>query len=212
MTPSMSCPLFSPLCIYTNSSMTYQTECWKWERCVGCDVTYFLIISWHNWVWVYWCFTSHATIFQLYMWRHRCAGGLKKLYLRSGSQRHRHFVGFFNVPVVHRHGTTLFIWWFWHTAPFSRLLPHAGDTEEVFLTKPPNVEEITILSNHSKTNWIYHHIVQRRRKSHQNDQVLQSMTKLVVSWMWQILDTMGPLLPPSIQWLFFSFLSKYVQK
>ena len=28
--------------------------------------------------WVYWCFTSHATIFQSYMWRHRCAGGLKK--------------------------------------------------------------------------------------------------------------------------------------
>ena len=26
----------------------------------------------------YWCSTSHATIFQLYMWRHRCAGGLKK--------------------------------------------------------------------------------------------------------------------------------------
>ena len=31
---------------------------------------------------------------------HRCAGGLKKyLDLRSGSQRHRHFVGFFNVPI-----------------------------------------------------------------------------------------------------------------
>ena len=30
---------------------------------------------------------------------HRCAGGLKKLYLRSGSQRHRHFVGSFNVLV-----------------------------------------------------------------------------------------------------------------
>ena len=52
-----------------------------------------------EWVWVYWCFTSHATIFQLYIWRHRCAGGLNKLYLRSGSQRHGHFVGFFNRPV-----------------------------------------------------------------------------------------------------------------
>ena len=33
---------------------------------------------------------------------HRCAGGLKKKYLdlRSGSQRHRHFAGFFNVPVL----------------------------------------------------------------------------------------------------------------
>ena len=31
----------------------------------------------------------------------RCAGGLKKkLDLRSGSQGHRHFVGFFNVPVL----------------------------------------------------------------------------------------------------------------
>ena len=32
---------------------------------------------------------------------HRCTGGLKKkkFDLRSGSQRHRHFEGFFNVPV-----------------------------------------------------------------------------------------------------------------
>ena len=33
-------------------------------------------------------------------WPNRCAGGLKKkLDLRSDSQRHRHFVGSFNVPV-----------------------------------------------------------------------------------------------------------------
>ena len=37
----------------------------------------------------------------IYVTAHRCAGGLKKkLHLRSGSQRHRHFVGFFNVPVL----------------------------------------------------------------------------------------------------------------
>ena len=36
----------------------------------------------------------------IYVTAHRCAGGLKKkLDLRSGSQHHRHFVGFFNVPV-----------------------------------------------------------------------------------------------------------------
>ena len=35
-----------------------------------------------------------------------------------GSQRHRHFAGFF----LHRHGTNLIIRWFWHTAQFSRLL------------------------------------------------------------------------------------------
>ena len=36
----------------------------------------------------------------IYVTAHRCTGGLKKkLDLRSRSQRHRHFVGFFNVPV-----------------------------------------------------------------------------------------------------------------
>ena len=87
--------------------------------------------------WIYWCFTSHATIFWSYMWRHRCAGGLKKklkLYLRSGSQRHRHFAGFFNVPVLHRHGTNLFYTVIPTHRPFSRLLRHAGDTEDVFST------------------------------------------------------------------------------
>ena len=62
--------------------------------------------------------TSHGMIFQLYMWRHICEGGLKKkLYIRSGSQHHRHFAGFFNVPVLHGYGTTLFIRWFRHTTP-----------------------------------------------------------------------------------------------
>ena len=37
----------------------------------------------------------------IYVTAHRCAGGLKKkLDLRSSSQCHRHFVGFFNVPVL----------------------------------------------------------------------------------------------------------------
>ena len=37
----------------------------------------------------------------IYVTAHRCAGGLKKkLNLRSGCQRHRHFVGFFTVPVI----------------------------------------------------------------------------------------------------------------
>ena len=100
------------------------------------NVDHFLIRTSHKyvggWVWVYLVFTSHATIFQSYMWRHRCGGVLKKkLYLRSSSQRHRHFAGFFDMPVLHRHGTTLFIRWFRHTAPFSRLLRHAWDMEGV---------------------------------------------------------------------------------
>ena len=51
----------------------------------------------------------------------------KKLYLRSCSQRHRYFAGF-----LHRHGTTLFIGCLRHSTPSSRLLRHAGDTEDVF--------------------------------------------------------------------------------
>ena len=36
----------------------------------------------------------------IYVTAHRCAGGIKKnLDLRSGFQGHRHFVGFFSVPV-----------------------------------------------------------------------------------------------------------------
>ena len=36
----------------------------------------------------------------IYVKAHRCAGGLKKLDLRWGSKRHRHFVRFFNVPIL----------------------------------------------------------------------------------------------------------------
>ena len=81
------------------------------------------------------------------MSRHRCVDGLKKkLYLRSGYQRHRHFAGFFNVPALHRHGTNLFIRWFRHTAPlvafydtlgirgtYSRLKPRASSRGDIML-------------------------------------------------------------------------------
>ena len=99
------------------------------------------IILQRTWNWVservICCLTSHATIFQLYMWRHiiRCAGGLKKnlLYLWSGSQRHRHFTGFFNVPVqapTRDHPIQ-------RNCPFCRLLQHTGDTEDVFSSLTP---------------------------------------------------------------------------
>ena len=133
------------------------------------------------WIWVELNCLFNVTINDIsviYVTAHRCAGGLKKKYdLRSGSQRQRHFAGFFNVPVLawvseigcltshwtifqlymwrhidvqadwrrswtygrapnaidisqgsftcpskHRHGTNLFIRWFRHTAPISRLL------------------------------------------------------------------------------------------
>ena len=89
--------------------------------------------------WVrYWCFTSHATIFQFYMWRHRCAGRLKKkLDLRLGSHRHRHFAGFFSTCLSYTDMGPPFLRLFRETAPFSCHLRHAGNTEDVFSSKPP---------------------------------------------------------------------------
>ena len=54
----------------------------------------------------------------IYVTAHRCAGGLKKYDLRSDSQRHRHFVGFFNEPVQAPTRAILFIRLFRETAPY----------------------------------------------------------------------------------------------
>ena len=53
-----------------------------------------------GWVELNWLFNVTINdISVIYVTAHGCASGLKKkLDLRSGSQRHRHFVGFFNVP------------------------------------------------------------------------------------------------------------------
>ena len=93
---------------------------------------------------------------------HIFAGGLKKLDLRSGSKRNRHFIGFVNVPVQtptrdhnfyteipthHPYKSPFTTRWvrlgycftpyqrlmLYNGAPFSRLL-HAGDPEETFST------------------------------------------------------------------------------
>ena len=77
---------------------------WPLERPFYCFFSVCLRAVWYTagYQCVCWSLTSHAKRFQLYMWRHRCAGGLKKklyLHVQSGSQRHRYFVGFFNVPV-----------------------------------------------------------------------------------------------------------------
>ena len=62
-----------------------------------------LLCNWPTWKWGEVNLLFNVTIYDIsviYVTAHRCAGGLKKkLNLRSGSQRHRHFVGFFNVPV-----------------------------------------------------------------------------------------------------------------
>ena len=54
-------------------------------------------------VWFISGFTSPSKILKLYMWRHRCASGLKKkVDLRSDSQRNGHFVGLFKVPAQYK--------------------------------------------------------------------------------------------------------------
>ena len=58
----------------------------------------------------------------IYVTAQTCRRIEEEVLLRSGSQRHWHFAGFFNVPVLHRHVTKLFIRWLRHTAPFSRLI------------------------------------------------------------------------------------------
>ena len=55
----------------------------------------------------------------------------------SGSQRHRHFAGFFNVPVLHRHGTYLFIRRFRHTVPLFAFYDTLGIRRTHSRLKPP---------------------------------------------------------------------------
>ena len=51
-----------------------------------------------EWNWLFNITCNNISV--IYVTAHRCAGGLKKkLDLRSDSQCHRHFVGFFNMPV-----------------------------------------------------------------------------------------------------------------
>ena len=77
-----------------------------------------------------------SRILLIYVTAHRYAGGLEqKANVRSASQRHRHFVGFFNVPVQALTRVQLFIRFFRHPPPpFSPLLRHARDTEDTFST------------------------------------------------------------------------------
>ena len=58
----------------------------------------------------------------IYVTAHRYAGGLNKVFdLRSGSQRHRHFVGLFNVTVQAPTQGHPYIRLYRETAPYSRL-------------------------------------------------------------------------------------------
>ena len=85
--------------------------------------------------WVYWCFMSHQQYFSYICdgtdvqadWRRSCTytQAPNAIDISQGS---------LTCPSKHQHGPTLFIRWFRHTAPFSCLLQHAGDMEDVFST------------------------------------------------------------------------------
>ena len=85
------------------------------------------------------CLTSQLTIFQSYMWRHidvQADWRRSWTYGRAPNAIDISY-GSLTCPSKPRHRTNLFIRWFRHTAPISRLLRHAGDTEDTFSTQPP---------------------------------------------------------------------------
>ena len=70
------------------------------------------------------CLTSQLTIFQSYMWRHIDVQADWRRSWTYGRAPNAIDIsqGSLTCRSLHRHGTTLFIRWFRHTAPFSRLL------------------------------------------------------------------------------------------
>ena len=71
----------------------------------------------------------------IYVTAHRCAGGLKKFDLRLNSQRHRHFVGFFNVARTSTDTGPPFLYGDSDTPPhLVAFYDHFGDTEDTFST------------------------------------------------------------------------------
>ena len=70
------------------------------------------------------CLTSQLTIFQSYMWRHIDVQADWRRSCTYGRAPNAIDIsqGSLTCPSKHRHGTNLFIRWFRHTAPISRLL------------------------------------------------------------------------------------------
>ena len=90
------------------------------------------VLPMREWDWLFNVTANDISV--IYVTAYRCAGGLKKLDLRSDSQRHRHFVGFFNVSVQAPTQGHPFYTIIRETAQFSRLLRHDEDTEDTFST------------------------------------------------------------------------------
>ena len=85
--------IFHILCIHFQQELRKVTPP-KWY------LSFFVQYTWSEVKWLLNVTINNISVIYMYVTVHRCAGGLKKkLYLRSGSQHHRYFVGFFNGPV-----------------------------------------------------------------------------------------------------------------
>ena len=102
-------------------------ECGECRRTISYIIFYIysFVYSWKvellGWIC---CLTSQLTIFQSYMWQHIDVQADWRRSWTYGRAPNAIDIsqGSLTCPSQHRHGTTLFIWWFRHTAPFSRLL------------------------------------------------------------------------------------------
>ena len=75
----------------------------------------------------------HATLLQLYMWRHIDSQADWRCWnLRLVSKRHRHFGGFLNLTIKAPTRGHRFLRLFWEIVPFSCLVRLAGDVEDTF--------------------------------------------------------------------------------
>ena len=85
----------------------------------------------------------------------RCAGGLrKKLDLRPGSQRHRHFIGIFNVPAQAPTGGQPFYGYSEKPPDFNRLLRRALGIRRSFFASVDHRPSIDRQSDDSRaTSW-----------------------------------------------------------
>ena len=112
------------------------------------------------------CLTSQLTISQWYMWRHIHVD-MQADWRRSRTYGRAPKVidisqGSLMCPSKHRHGTNLFIRRFRHPAPISRLLRHAGDTEDTFVKEPSEMSGVGSLTVvqllQSVYTYMYRHI------------------------------------------------------
>ena len=86
---------------------------------------------------MYWCFyVTFNDISVIYVTAQMCRRTEEDVVPEVGSNAVDNSLGSLACPSKHRHGTNFFIWLlvFRETDSISRLLRHAGDTEDLFST------------------------------------------------------------------------------